>query len=308
MGQSRKDMNWIMGTWWGPFVAVILIHVGSTMVYSLALILFEGLTSYDELAKYQPDFTTGMFTYGLFALATIALTVVAAGSNAPQRLWLATPAASKFEIIAAGLAAWSITNLGGYLIQWMEWYAGEQSSQADPFSDLHAASTPGQFVLGALVIAFCAGISEELLCRGLLMRSWMRRWHPGVAIGVSGLVFALLHRSPAHVLSVLPAGLWLGYVAWKTRSTLTSMWAHVITLVGMGLVSWQSPNTDDWLPWTGWIVSTVIGGIAAIWLTRRWNKRTALESPSPIPQPSTPPPPTPTMTPPDSDPTLTPRV
>ncbi len=260
-----------MRTWWGPFVAVILIHIGSTTVYFGALMLFGGLTSYEELTQHQPSFWTGMFSYALFAIASVVFTVVAAGSQAARRLWLAVPAVSKGEVFAACIAAWAITNLGGYLVQWMQWFAREPGSNTDPFGDWNTASTPGQRLLGIFIIALSAGVSEELLCRGLLMRSWMQRWHPGVAISVSGLIFAMLHRSPAHVLSVLPAGLWLGYVAWKTRSTLSSMWAHVITLVGMMVTSQWYSDSNPWLAWAGWLASTAGGCIAAIWLVRKWN-------------------------------------
>lgn len=272
MGKTSDGQNWITRTWWGPFVALILIHFGSTMVYTGALMLFGGLTSYKEFYEYRPDFTTGMFSYALFAISSVVLTTVAVGSQPVRKLCLAVPAASKVELIAAGIAAWGITNLGGYIVQWIAWSAGEQSNIGNQYDALNSASTRNEYAIGICIFALCAGISEELLCRGLLMRSWLKRWHPGVAIGTSALMFALLHRSPAHVLSVLPVGLWFGYVAWKTRSTLSSILAHVITLVGMLGSGFFYSESSPGLYWTAWIVPTLGGCIAAIWLARKWNK------------------------------------
>jgi membrane protease YdiL (CAAX protease family) len=72
-----------------------------------------------------------------------------------------------------------------------------------------------------------APISEEILFRGLLQRRLLLRWNAPVAITITGLVFALSHfGGPERWLAVLPAGLWLGFVAWRADSIWPSMLCH----------------------------------------------------------------------------------
>lgn len=71
--------------------------------------------------------------------------------------------------------------------------------------------------------ALLPGVAEELLFRGVLQGAVRR----GVwAIGVSGGAFALFHLDPVHVAGVLPLGLFLSWVAYRS-STLVTIFAHV---------------------------------------------------------------------------------
>ena len=71
--------------------------------------------------------------------------------------------------------------------------------------------------------ALLPGIAEELLFRGVLQGAFRR----GVAaVVVAGTTFALFHLDPVHVAGVLPLGLFLSWVAYRT-STLVTIFAHV---------------------------------------------------------------------------------
>ena len=60
------------------------------------------------------------------------------------------------------------------------------------------------------------GIIEEHLFRGYIQSRLLQRWPAWVAIGVSSVLFALFHMDPIYVVAVLPQGIWLGALAWRT--------------------------------------------------------------------------------------------
>jgi len=85
----------------------------------------------------------------------------------------------------------------------------------------------------ALVAGVVAPVTEELLFRGLLLRSIARRLEPGPAIAVTALVFALAHLLDPSLgtLAVLPAlfalGAVSGVLALRTGDLSKSIFLHV---------------------------------------------------------------------------------
>jgi membrane protease YdiL (CAAX protease family) len=84
------------------------------------------------------------------------------------------------------------------------------------------------FALGVLVIA---PVGEELLFRGVLLRSLLRRTAPAVAIWISALVFALVHvlldpGAGFAVPALLLLGLVSGYRALRTGNLSQSILLH----------------------------------------------------------------------------------
>jgi membrane protease YdiL (CAAX protease family) len=86
--------------------------------------------------------------------------------------------------------------------------------------------TLGQWVPFILFIAIVPGVVEELLYRGYVQRRLLKRWRPRWAIGVTSVLFALMHVMPHAIVATLPLGVWLGVVAWRTGSILPSMGCH----------------------------------------------------------------------------------
>ncbi len=85
------------------------------------------------------------------------------------------------------------------------------------------------FIIGVVVLA---PIAEELLFRGILLRSFMRRTSAGWAVMISALVFALVHvAGDPGTYYYLPAfmalGLVSGYRAVRTGSLSQSISLHI---------------------------------------------------------------------------------
>ncbi len=91
---------------------------------------------------------------------------------------------------------------------------------------LKNSSLPGQIVLIFTATIF-AGFIEEIVFRGYIQRRLLRRWPVWLAIGAASLLFALAHFSLSYAVYILPIGIWLGLVAWRTGSTWCSMTCHL---------------------------------------------------------------------------------
>jgi membrane protease YdiL (CAAX protease family) len=88
-------------------------------------------------------------------------------------------------------------------------------------------------VLISIILSLLPAILEEIVFRGYIQRRLLQRWSPAAAIGISTLLFALLHfDSLQHILAVVPLGLITGLVAWRTNSARPGMLVHAIHNAG----------------------------------------------------------------------------
>ena len=117
----------------------------------------------------------------------------------------------------------------------MLWLGGELGEAAAPFlgdweSDLFAGlfkrMTWTSGTVFVLFIALVPAFVEELFFRGYLQRRLLARWSPAAAIPVVAILFAAFHGTPVWALSVLPLGLALGILAWRTGSLWPGIVCH----------------------------------------------------------------------------------
>lgn len=79
--------------------------------------------------------------------------------------------------------------------------SGVMQGHSDGISEWHglmASNTPETiaFILGAILLA---PVTEEYICRGYLLPSLTKWTHPGVAVVLSGLLFAAIHPQPHFI-------------------------------------------------------------------------------------------------------------
>jgi membrane protease YdiL (CAAX protease family) len=97
-----------------------------------------------------------------------------------------------------------------------------------------AASAGAQMWLW-LAVVIVAPIGEEILFRGFLFRGWQRSsgdaW---IAIGATAVLWAIVHvqYDPLVIGEILVAGLVLGWVRWRTRSTISTILLHSLLNAG----------------------------------------------------------------------------
>jgi membrane protease YdiL (CAAX protease family) len=96
--------------------------------------------------------------------------------------------------------------------------------------------------LGAtLVIGLLGPFAEELLFRGLIWGYVEGRFDGRAAWAISSLLFAVAHWEPAHVALVLPIGILLGWIRWRSASLWPCVVAHIINNTLVVWWAWLVP-------------------------------------------------------------------
>ena len=135
-------------------------------------------------------------------------------------------------LMAAGIAA-LITQ---YFVPDLSSAAGDVAAELEQGSDRLSLT-----VFAALVMVG-APIVEELFFRGFLFAALRKRGVSGpLTIVITAVVFAGFHFEPLRFFVLLPTGILLGVVRWKTGSTGSAMVAHgvvnapgaIVLLVGL---------------------------------------------------------------------------
>jgi sodium transport system permease protein len=146
------------------------------------------------------------------------------------------------------LAAALLVALGGIPIGWaLGWvqlrFMELPRDLVSQLEKLTTATSTGRMLWLLLIVAVLPGICEELVFRGVLMRSLARRVPAWRAIVLSAAVFGAFHLSFETALRFLPTawlGLLMGYVAWHSRSTVASMAMHALSN-GLAVVLVSTP-------------------------------------------------------------------
>jgi membrane protease YdiL (CAAX protease family) len=141
------------------------------------------------------------------------------------------------------------------------------------FTEMARSASGVVAVLNVVLLSVVPGFVEESLFRGYVQRRLLERWTPLAAVVVSAAFFAAAHFDPQHVIGIVPVGLWLGVIAWRSGA----VWPGIICHASMNAVSLimmrlgADPN-DHSIPPGMW-VTLAVGAAAvglAIFLMRRY--------------------------------------
>ncbi len=136
--------------------------------------------------------------------------------------------------VLAGVALQLAVLVPLYLLQEIH---GDDATQG-VVDAIERGSGAGKFALaaGALLLA---PLTEELLYRGVLLRSLLRRTSPGAAVLVSALVFGLVHFADPSVgtLIAFPALVLVGVVCGYQAVTTDNLWRPVAIHVGFNALA-----------------------------------------------------------------------
>lgn len=92
------------------------------------------------------------------------------------------------------------------------------------------------FILVFTAVAVVPGICEELLFRGVVQPSFMKRLGPTWGILLTAFLFALFHANPQELPALFILGIFLGVLAFRAGSFLYSSLAH-ITFNGAAVIA-----------------------------------------------------------------------
>lgn len=110
-----------------------------------------------------------------------------------------------------------------------------------------------------------APVLEEWLFRGLWLRGMLDRYPPLTAIGITSVVFALIHGQSWQILFALPLGMLLGYVFYRTHNLVYTILLHATNnLLVLFCASWLRNFLAGSIWLAGCIV--VLGVALTVWL------------------------------------------
>lgn len=147
----------------------------------------------------------------------------------------------------------------------------------DSFAELFEQLNALPLIQAVIVIAVLPGICEEILCRGVLLRSIIPRFGVVGAVLLSGMAFGLLHLNLYRLLPTTFIGILLGFLAVSTGSIYPAMLAHALNNALSFLVQKNEAALEkiEWLnsdisilPWHIFLGGLVLCGIGAWWLLR----------------------------------------
>lgn len=141
-------------------------------------------------------------------------------------------------------------------------------------SPLRAFTVPFTFVV-------IAPVTEELLFRGLILRSLNARYGSTPAILLSALMFGAFHFDPQALVFASLVGLLLGWIALRTRSTMPSIALHagfnavpVLFPEEVAQIPGFNTGTTDLVPWPLVLGSSVVALTALAVLVRITARKT----------------------------------
>lgn len=94
---------------------------------------------------------------------------------------------------------------------------------------------------GILAMGIMAPVAEEVLFRGIIMRSLLReRWaesRPWLAVLISALLFSLVHMNPDQMLGAFAMGVFSGWLCHRTGSLFPGIVAHMTNNLSFFLIN-----------------------------------------------------------------------
>ena len=121
-----------------------------------------------------------------------------------------------------------------------------------------------------LMVALTPALCEETFFRGLML-SGLRRWGGWAAIGITALLFGLLHGSIYRLLPTFILGLVLGYAVWRSGSLYCSILIHGLNNGLIVTLIWSNGGKQmdiQSVPWSLTLGALAIMGIGLALLTR----------------------------------------
>lgn len=154
-----------------------------------------------------------------------------------------------------------------------------EDAAADITRDLLQFNSVGELLTRLFVIGLMAGLSEEILFRGAMLRTMQdSRLGTHAVVWIVAIVFSAIHMQFYGFLPRMLIGLWLGYLLVWTRSLWVPIIAHTLNnstvvvsayLENKGVIPHDFGNTiglpaDGAFPWLA-IGSLVITVAIALW-------------------------------------------
>ena len=209
--------------------------------------------------------------------------------------WKALLVVLAFYILSIPAMNWLVTaneamSLPASLSSLEHWMRTMEDSAAETTKQILDIHTVGELIACVLVVGVMAGLSEEMLFRGAMLRMMQdSRLGKHVVVWIVAIIFSAFHMQFYGFFPRLVLGLWLGYLLVWTGSLWVPIIAHTLNnstvvifsyLSNKGIVPADYGDTigipaDGSFPWlalASFIASLALVVVASRCLTRKENR------------------------------------
>lgn len=215
-------------------IANVIVFIAS-MVYSVILtaqVMAEGVTDPMEMTKRTTELMSPMFMILLNAIAFLIANPLAyiIGNAMTKNHYKAKPfSAIKLPAADCVIAVLAVLGLQGfsllvqYAIMSVTQMSGVNESTAAMFT---FSDNIAQNVIMVIYFVFIAAITEELLCRGLVLKLFSPV-SKKFAVVASAVLFGVMHGNFNQMFNGFLLGLVIGYIAVKSKSIWIPIICHM---------------------------------------------------------------------------------
>ena len=121
-----------------------------------------------------------------------------------------------------------------------------EDTAAGTIETLYAGHTVGSLVMGLLIVAILAGLSEEILFRGALQRILSTGGlNTHAAIWITAAVFSLMHLQFYGLIPRMLLGAFFGYMLWWSRSLWVPIILHAFNNAIYVVAQWFANGEEE---------------------------------------------------------------
>lgn len=255
--ESPRKAPWAWWLAWIPALGITIVAVVASFIVAVVVLLayviatqgagvLNNPETFQTAVNQMADSTAGFFIMiapQQLALVSFAIILgLVSRQGITQRLALAPGTWSPLWWPILALSAPAVGLGVETATEWLQW---QPSNHLVGLQEIIAQQAQKNFLAVAFALAVLPGTCEELLFRGFLQNRLLRVWPAWTAIGLSSLIFAAAHFDPQHIILVIPLGIWLGVIAWKTGSILPAIAGHFCNNLFATVQVTQWASTDS---------------------------------------------------------------
>ena len=241
-----------------PFISKIMILVGLTFLFMaigsfIGIFFFMQITgmSLAQTADFQKHFNDYPNMYGgVMALQTFSAPIPFIATSFFFWIVIEKQAVDSFNLHKVELPVFLVVAFlviifmffDALIIEWNQgiafpeslkgiekWMKSSEETAGELTKFLTDFKTPSQFIVAMIVVAVLAGISEELLFRGVLQNITLRAsGNPHVAIWFAAFVFSFIHLQFYGFFPRMFLGSLFGYLYYWTKNIWVPIFAHFV--------------------------------------------------------------------------------
>jgi uncharacterized protein len=294
-----------------PFISKIMILVGLTFVFMaigsfIGIFFFMQITGmpFAQVADFQKHLNDYPNMYdAVMALQTFSTPIPFIAASfffwiVIEKQPLNSFSFREVELLLFFLVALLVIIFMGFdalIIEWNQgvvfpeslkgiekWMKDHEESAGELTKFLTDFKTPSQLIVAMVVVAVLAGISEELIFRGVLQNITLRAFgNPHVAIWFAAFVFSFIHLQFYGFFPRMLLGALFGYLYYWTKNIWVPMFAHFVnngfTLLMAYLYSTKAVdvNIEDTksVPLSMAVGSLLLTALILRWFYQKFNDR-----------------------------------